>query len=116
MMSLMDCTTPSTICIQQTGQKRVLSISTVRTATYLVLDTRILSLSVLTNEHSVDIVIGSLETLDGDARSDVGEQVEGSAKSQVERDVPLADCDGTQHENGLSRKRTIQRTGGSQWT
>lgn len=83
-MSLMDCTTPSTIYTQKHGQKRVLSISAVGTVIHLVLDTRILSLSVLTNEHSVDIVIGSLETLDRDARSDIGEQVEGSAESQVE--------------------------------
>lgn len=66
------------------------------------LDTRIFSLSVLTDEHGVDVVVGSLEALDGYARSDVGEQVEGTAESQVERNVSLSNYDGTQHDDGLS--------------
>lgn len=83
---------------------------------HLVLDTRILSLGVLTNEHRVDIIIRRLEALDGDARSNIGEQVEGSAEGQVERDMSLADCDSTQHGSKLSRKLVIERTGGGQWT
>ena len=58
--------------------------------THLVLDTRVLALRVLTNQHRVDIVVGSLEALDGHARAHIREQVERPAKRQVERDVTLA--------------------------
>lgn len=44
------------------------------------LDTRVLSLSVLTNDDSVDAVVGGLETLDGAARPDVGVEVESATK------------------------------------
>lgn len=57
----------------------------------LVLDTGVLSLGVLTDENGVDIVVWSLEAGDGTARTDVGEEVEGAAESQVEGDVALAD-------------------------
>ena len=40
------------------------------------LNTRVLSLGVLTDEDSVDVVVRGLEALDGDARTDVGEEVE----------------------------------------
>lgn len=56
-----------------------------------VLDTRVLSLSVLTDEDSVDIVVGSLVTLDRLAGTDVGEEIEGTTESKVERDVALSD-------------------------
>jgi hypothetical protein len=55
-----------------------------------VLDARVFSLGVLTDEDSVDTVVGGLVTLDGLARTDVGEEVEGTTESQVERDVTLA--------------------------
>lgn len=55
------------------------------------LNTRILSLSVLSNQDGVDIVVRCLEALYGDTRSDVGEEVESSSQSQVERDVALSD-------------------------
>ena len=58
------------------------------------LDTRILSLSVLPNQDGVDVVIRSLEALDGNARTDVREEVESSAESQVQRNVTLANCEG----------------------
>lgn len=60
------------------------------------LNARVLSLSVLTDEDSVDIVIGSLEALNGQARADVREQVEGPAQRQIERNVALANCVGCQ--------------------
>lgn len=57
-----------------------------------VLDTRVLALSVLTDEDSVDVVVGGLEALDRDTGADVGEEVEGATEGEVERDVALADC------------------------
>jgi hypothetical protein len=56
-----------------------------------VLDARVFSLGVLTDENGVDTVVGGLVALDGLARTDVGEEVEGTTESQVERDVALAD-------------------------
>jgi hypothetical protein len=60
-----------------------------------VLDTRVLSLGVLTDEDGVDVVIRRLETLDGHAGTDVGEEGEGSSEGEVERDVALANCAGS---------------------
>lgn len=57
----------------------------------LVLDTRVLSLGVLSDEDGVDVVVGGLEPDDGSARSDVGEEVEGSSKGEVEGNVSLSD-------------------------
>lgn len=57
-----------------------------------VLDTRVLALGVFTDEDSVDVVVGGLVALDGNTRADVGEEVEGAAEGEVERDVALADC------------------------
>lgn len=56
-----------------------------------VLNTGVFTLSVLTDENSVDIVVWGLVASDGDARTQVGEKVECTAESQVERDVALAD-------------------------
>lgn len=58
----------------------------------LVLDTGVLSLGVLSDENGVDVVVGGLETDDGRARSNVGEEVEGSSEGEVEGDVSLSDC------------------------
>ena len=44
--------------------------------TNLVFDTRILSFGILPNENRVHVVVWCLEPLDGNARSDVGKQVE----------------------------------------
>jgi len=62
-----------------------------------VLNARVFSLGVLADQDRVDIVIGRLEADNGSAGSHVGEEVEGSAEGQVERDVALADgrCEGT---------------------
>lgn len=56
------------------------------------LDTGVLALSVLTDEDGVHVIVCRLETLDGYTRTDVGEQVEGTTKSEVERDMALANC------------------------
>ena len=55
-----------------------------------VLDARVFTLGVLTDEDSVDTIVGGLVALDRLARTDVGEEVEGTTESQVERDVTLA--------------------------
>lgn len=57
---------------------------------HLVLNTRVFSLSVLTDQDSVDIVIGCLEALNGKTWSDIGEEVESSAESEVQRNVALS--------------------------
>ena len=59
---------------------------------YLVLNTGILSLRVFANENGVHVVVGSLEALDGGARSDVGKEIECPAERQVKRHMSLADC------------------------
>lgn len=56
-----------------------------------VLDAGVLALGVLADQDGVDVVVGGLEALDGPAGTDVGEEVEGTAERQVERDVALAD-------------------------
>lgn len=55
-----------------------------------VLNTGVFTLGVLTNENSVDVVVGGLVASDGAARTQVGEQVESTAESQVQGDVTLA--------------------------
>lgn len=75
--------------------------------THLVLDTRVLSLSVLTNDDRVDAIVGRLVPDNGSARSDVSVKVESAAESQVERDVTFADwgSDGTVGRTSASRRR-----------
>jgi hypothetical protein len=55
-----------------------------------VLDTRVFTLSVLTNQDSVNVIVWGLVAGNGAARTKVSEEVEGSAKSKVERNVSLA--------------------------
>ena len=55
-----------------------------------VLDARVFTLGVLTDEDGVDVVVGGLVSLDALAGTHVGEQVEGPSEGQVERDVALA--------------------------
>ena len=55
-----------------------------------VLDARVFTLGVLTDEHSVDVVVGGLVSLDALAGTHVGEQVEGPSEGKIERDVALA--------------------------
>lgn len=56
----------------------------------LVLDTRVLALGVLSDQDSVDVIVGGLVASDRSAGTEVGKEVEGSSKGQVERDVALA--------------------------
>ena len=56
-----------------------------------VLDTRVFTLGVLTDQNSVDAIVGGLVAGNGAAGTDVGEQVEGTAQSQVQGDVALTD-------------------------
>ena len=51
------------------------------------LDTRILSFSVLSDQNGINVVIWGLVSSDRSARSDVGEEIECSAEGQVEGDM-----------------------------
>lgn len=64
-----------------------------------VLNTGVFTLGVLTDENSVDVVVGGLVAGNGAARTQVGEQVESTAESQVQGDVTLA--------NGGLEKRSL---------
>lgn len=55
-----------------------------------VLDARVFTLGVLTDQDRVNAVVGGLEAGHGAAGTEVGEKVEGTAQSQVEGDVALA--------------------------
>lgn len=55
-----------------------------------VLNTGVFTLGVLTDQDSVDTVVGGLVAGDGAARTDVGEQVESTAQSKVQGNVTLA--------------------------
>lgn len=55
------------------------------------LNSRIFSLSVFSNEDSLDIVIWSLVASDRPSRSDVCEKIKGTAKSKVEGNMAFAD-------------------------
>jgi hypothetical protein len=56
-------------------------------STDLMFNTGVLSFSIFTNQHSVDVVVRSLEALDGHAGPDIGEKIESTTKSEIERDV-----------------------------
>lgn len=56
----------------------------------LVLDTRVLSLRILSNDDRVDIVVRRLESDDGPTRTNIGEERECSSQSEIERDVSLS--------------------------
>ena len=55
------------------------------------LNTRVLSFRVFTDENGIDIVIRRLVPGDGNAWPNVGEKVEGPSEGQVEGDVTLSD-------------------------
>jgi hypothetical protein len=55
-----------------------------------VLNAGVFTLGVLADQDSVDAIVRGLETGDGAARSQVGEEVECAAEGEVERDVALA--------------------------
>lgn len=69
---------------------------------YLVLNTRVFTFSVFTNEDGINVLIRGLVALDRATRTDIGIQVEGTTEGQVERNVTLT--------NG-SGKRTLESNG-----
>merc|ERR1712230_303967 len=58
------------------------------------LDARVFTLGVLSDQDRVDVVVWRLVALDALAGSHVGEQVEGTTEGQVQGDVTLADWGG----------------------
>lgn len=56
-----------------------------------VLDAGVLSLGIFTDQDGVDVVVGGLVAGNRPTRTNVGEEVEGTAESQVEGDVALTD-------------------------
>lgn len=60
----------------------------------LVLNATVLTLSVLTNEDGVDILVGGLVADDALAGSNIGKEVEGTTEGEVEGDVALANGGG----------------------
>jgi hypothetical protein len=63
--------------------------------------------------YSVDVVVGSLVSLDGNTWSDVGEQGEGPSEGQVEGNVTFTDgsSEGTLESNGV----LLDRVDGVLW-
>lgn len=59
-----------------------------------VLNAGVFTLGVLADKDGIDVVVGGLEAGNRAAGTQVGEQVEGAAEGQVERDVALADGGG----------------------
>lgn len=57
----------------------------------LVLKARVFTLGVLTDQDSVDVVVGGLVASNGAAGTDVGKEVEGTTESKIKRDVTLSD-------------------------
>ncbi len=55
-----------------------------------VLNTRVFTLGVLTDQHGIDVVVGGLVASDRTAGTQVGEKVEGAAKGKVQGDVALS--------------------------
>jgi len=60
--------------------------------TNLVLNPRIFSFRVFTNENGVDVIVWCLVPGDRNAWADVGKKVESPSKGQVERNMTLSDC------------------------
>jgi len=56
-----------------------------------VLNAGILSLGVFPNQHGIHIVIWSFVSLDGYAGANIREEIESATKSQIERNMTLAD-------------------------
>jgi hypothetical protein len=66
-----------------------------------VLNAGVFTLGVLTDQDGVDIIVGGLVASDGAAGTDVGEEVEGTTESEVQRNMSLSDG-GLDETNGLS--------------
>jgi hypothetical protein len=61
-------------------------------STNFVLNTRIFTLRVFTNEDRVHVVVGSFEAFNRHTRSDIGKEIEGPSKGQVQGHMSLANC------------------------
>jgi hypothetical protein len=59
-----------------------------------VLNAGVFTLGVLTDQDGVDIIVGGLVASDGAAGTDVGEEVEGTTESEVQRNMSLSDGGG----------------------
>ncbi len=80
-MSLIDCTTPLTTCPLEMFERDRLQEYTKfpnRNRAYLVLDPRVLSLGILSDEDRVNIVKGSFVANDRLAGTDIGKEIENS--------------------------------------
>ena len=58
----------------------------------LMLNTRVLSFRVFTDENGIDIIIWCLVPRDGNAWPNVGEKVESPSEGQIEGNVTLSNC------------------------
>jgi len=63
------------------------------TVNNLMLNTRVFALGVLSNEDSVNIIIGRFVAIDGCARPNMCKQVEGTSEGQVEGYMAFANCE-----------------------
>jgi len=81
-----------------------------------VLNARVFALGVFTDKNGIDIVVRSLVTNDGFARTKIGEEIECATESKVERDVTFAygclelisQCSSTNFVVVTYRKRSLQ--------
>lgn len=76
-----------------------------------VLNARVLALGVLSDQDGVDVIVRGLEAGDGTARSQIGKEVEGTAQSQIERDVALANRGLDSARGSASCRRAAIRAG-----
>lgn len=70
-----------------------------------VLDPGVFTLGILANENGVDVGVWSVVSGNGLAGSDVGEQVEGTAEGQVQRDMAFPDRCLKEFSSGISLKK-----------
>lgn len=82
MISLMDCTTPSTILKQ--GQHYFPHQRKMFLGHYLVLDARVFSFGILPDEDGIDIVVRRLIAFDRHARPNICKEIERPTERQVE--------------------------------
>jgi hypothetical protein len=64
----------------------------------LMLDTRVFAFGVLSNEDSVNIIIGRFVAFDGCAGPNVCKEVEGTSEGQVEGYVAFANCEAVRED------------------
>ena len=60
------------------------------TINYHMLNAGVFTLSVLTDQRNVDVIVGCLVASDRSARADIGEEIECTAEGKVQRNVALA--------------------------